>query len=379
MSYKSIDVLQKALTKNIFNYAKDPKKAAGRALGTIVEIISFYLLKSWGLEHSTAIEKRLVEFGESGITHNVEYSLHPIVSKEDIELKSKELPISTAKIIRNCVKTKAKVESIGKKTNTLLSTDGILRNSCVIADNGENRIVAFLKSYSDEEAKIVAVEQSSKAFAMIECKRVGIEEGNKKGPQTIEKAKQGAYVANTVSSLQKIRGNDGATYGAMPLGNGNFKIELYSDFLAEIVESKDSNLLRNFILTVGIVSNHGNWFTSDNPNKELKVLKHAYDWLVFLSDSGLAEFIEDLILNPATGQEHIQAAFKASYTGTSGNNQFTKVKMNLEADRQLQSYFTQNQNKILKWFSVLSPEKKLIGDLNSQLAKLCQKKWSTIL
>jgi hypothetical protein len=37
----------------------------------------------------------------------------------------------------------------------------------------------------------------------------------KKGPQTIEKAKQGAYVARTVSSLQKIRLRDGVLGGVV--------------------------------------------------------------------------------------------------------------------------------------------------------------------
>ena len=53
---------------------------------------------------------------------------------------------------------------------------------------------------------------------MFECKRVGVEEGNKKGPQTIEKAKQGAYVARTVSSLQKIRIDSGELHGVIPRG-----------------------------------------------------------------------------------------------------------------------------------------------------------------
>ena len=46
MSYESVDILQKALTKDVFNYAKSPKKAAGRALGTLVEIINFYMWPS---------------------------------------------------------------------------------------------------------------------------------------------------------------------------------------------------------------------------------------------------------------------------------------------------------------------------------------------
>lgn len=44
---------------------------------------------------------------------------------------------------------------------------------------------------------------------MFECKRVGVEEGMKKGPQTIEKAKQGAYVALKSASLQKVRDKNG--------------------------------------------------------------------------------------------------------------------------------------------------------------------------
>ena len=80
MPYESVDQLQKALTENVFGYAKDSKKAAGRALGTIVEIITFYLLKSWGLSNSVSIEKRIPEFGNPDITHNVEYSLHRIFS-----------------------------------------------------------------------------------------------------------------------------------------------------------------------------------------------------------------------------------------------------------------------------------------------------------
>ena len=49
MAYESVDKLQKTLAETVFMYADDRKKAAGRALGTLVEIITFYLLKTWGL------------------------------------------------------------------------------------------------------------------------------------------------------------------------------------------------------------------------------------------------------------------------------------------------------------------------------------------
>ena len=80
MSYQSVDQLQKVLTQKVFHYAKDSKKAAGRALGTLVEIMTFYALKSWGLEHSIAIERPLPEFANDEITHNVEYSSPVLLS-----------------------------------------------------------------------------------------------------------------------------------------------------------------------------------------------------------------------------------------------------------------------------------------------------------
>jgi len=60
---------KKALQKNVFSYTKDPKKAAGRALGTIVEIITYYPLKTWELNDNISIERRLEEYGNPAISH----------------------------------------------------------------------------------------------------------------------------------------------------------------------------------------------------------------------------------------------------------------------------------------------------------------------
>lgn len=46
---RTVDKLQKQLQKDVFHYAKDGKKAAGRALGTLIEIITYYKICSWGL------------------------------------------------------------------------------------------------------------------------------------------------------------------------------------------------------------------------------------------------------------------------------------------------------------------------------------------
>lgn len=87
MPYESVDALQQALTRDVFHYAKDAKKAAGRALGTLVEIITFYLIKSWGYEKYTAIERRLPEYANPDITHNVEFSLHPSAEIASVKMR----------------------------------------------------------------------------------------------------------------------------------------------------------------------------------------------------------------------------------------------------------------------------------------------------
>ncbi|NQU77387.1 hypothetical protein HQ544_01685 [Candidatus Falkowbacteria bacterium] len=375
MSYQSVDKLQNALAKNVFHYTKDAKKASGRALGTIVEIISYYLLKTWGFEYSTSIEKRLEEFGNIEITHNVEYSLHPVKNTFKIKLKACELPITSNKLLKNSEKLESALNSYKLKNQTLLSSDKILRNSCVLGIKNNFNIVAFLDSVKNGQAIITIAEQHDRPYAIVECKRVGVEEGNKKGPQTIEKAKQGAYVANAVSSLQKIRHRDGKLYGILPKGSGQFYLRPYEYLLKEIISSNNPNLLKNFILTVGVVSNHGNWFTSENPNKELVVLSHAYDWLVFLTDQGISEFIEKLILSPNKEYSSIKRAFTASYSKHKKKNQFTKVQMDYLADQSLQKYFSVNIKKIEKWFNIITPKTNSLAQLKEELNILSSKSW----
>ena len=57
----------------------------------------------------------------------------------------------------------------------------------------------------------------------------------KKGPQTIEKAKQGAYVARTASSLQKIRTDKGEKYGLIYRSNNQPYIKPYVELMEEII------------------------------------------------------------------------------------------------------------------------------------------------
>jgi hypothetical protein len=377
MAYESVDKLQNALAENVFAHTKDRKKAAGRALGTLVEIITFYLLKSWGFERSIAIETALPEYGNPEITHNVEFSLHPVLRESQLGMNAGILPLTSAKILNAIRPTAFPLTGFAKSGNALLSRDTLLRNACIVANGPHSQVVATLDKITKEQLLVNVVEQWAKPYAMFECKRVGVEEGMKKGPQTIEKAKQGAYVAKSVSSLQKIRTESGALHGLIYLPDGNPYSKLHTELLLEVISGNRADLLREFVLTVGVVSNHGNWFTSKDHNKELKVLAQSYDWLLFLTDHGLAEFITQLLLTPVVELNPARAAFLASYAQDKKKNRFTKVRMDYEADQVLQSYFRKNASQIEGWFNVITPESSLTN-LRQELTELSRKNWRGI-
>lgn len=377
-AYQSVDQLQNVLVKDVFHYTKDAKKAAGRALGTLVEIITFYLLKSWGFEHSIAIERPLAEYGNPEITHNVEYSLHPILREYNLLLPASDSSITATRIVSGVDQKKFSLAGFEKSNATLLAKGGILRNSCVTANGLKSHLVATLGKIDHAGLQIALVEQLSKPYAMFECKRVGVEEGMRKGPQTIEKAKQGAYVAKSVSSLQKLRTTSGELLGLIYKPNKQLYSKPYAELLVEVIASDDAVLLREFILTVGVVSNHGNWFTSDNHNKELKVLAQSYDWLLFLTDDGLAAFITELLLSPVPLLKPARNAFLVSYTAKKKKNQFTKVQMDYKADQVLQAYFKNNEHRIEEWFNVIGPKGGTVSTLQSELSQLRKKDWRKV-
>jgi hypothetical protein len=378
MAYESVDKLQKALVKDVFHYAKDSKKAAGRALGTIVEIISYYLLKTWGLNNQISIERGLAEYGNPDITHNVEYSLHPIVRSSFLRIDKTDKSITASRILKALEEQEYNLKGFEIKPNQLLN-NGVLRNACTIATSKDSFLLCSIKTDEGDKFELHIYEQSRKPYSVFECKRVGVEEGMSKGPQTIEKAKQGAYVARTASSLQKIRNESGEMHGIIYKSDGSYIIKPFVDLMEEVIFSNDKELLRRFILTVGVVSNHGNWFTSDNQNKELKVLAQSYDWLLFLTDKGLSQFIKKLLYKPAKKYKPIREAFLSSYTKEKKKNQFTKVQMNIDADRLLLDYFSKNIKTIEGWFNVISPRKKNLSALKDELRELKDKNWTEIL
>lgn len=375
MTYDSVDALQKTLADEVFQYATDRKKAAGRALGTLVEVVTFYTLRAWKLRNHAVIERSVPEYGNPEITHNVEFSLHPIRQKYDATVSTEKLPVTPAKVIK-----KLPHLSLDKrKTEPLLSTNGVQRNACVVGEGSEGPIAAHVNNLDNSNYELTVCELFTDPFAIFECKRVGVEEGVKKGPQTIEKAKQGAYVASSVSSLRKVRLRDGSFGGVIEKADGSLYTRPYRELVREVIDSNDSALLDGFILSIGVVSNHGNWFTSADQNKELKVLAQSYDWLLFLTDNGLTQFIERLLLKPSTELEPARRAFLESYSGSKGNNKFTKIKMDLEADKALRRYFAIHEDEVESWYNVISPSGNDITKLRADLQRLADKDWASIL
>jgi hypothetical protein len=376
LAYESVDKLQRVLADSVFAYAADRKKAAGRALGTLVEIITYYTLRAWGFRDSIAIERPLAEFANPAIAHNVEYSLHPILWKGEATAPFR-LPISASRL-RKLLPKQASGLYDSPNNRQLLSRDGIVRNCCDILELATGSIIAHLDRASETEERISFVQIHQQPFAIFECKRVGIEEGMRKGPQTIEKAKQGAYVARAVSSLQKIRLRDGSFEGVIPQQDGTFVRKPYDQMIADVIASDDPRLLEGFILTVGVASNHGNWFTSEDHNKEMRVLAQSYDWLLFLTDVGLSEFIERVIMKPSAELEPARVAFQKSYASGRRRNRFTKVQMDQAADQALQQYFERENVRVRGWFNVINPAGESLDDLHRQLDLLRGKNWRRI-
>ena len=335
------------------------------------------VLKSWGLNNSIAIERRIPEFGNPDITHNVEYSLHPIFAEYVIEVANDGKSLTANRLLKELIK-QGDFSEFKKLNNNLLSRDGILRNACTIARTCDSTLVASIIKRTDRYYLVSISQQGVIPYSIFECKRVGVEEGTKKGPQTIEKAKQGAYVARAVSSLQKVRLETGELYGVI-YQDGKVRYSApFHDLLEFVINSDEPHLLRHFMMTIGVVSNHGNWFTADDHNKELKVLAQSYDWLIFLTDQGITEFIEEVIIEPSPEYSGIRDAFVASYAPDKKKNQFTKVQISIEANDQLLRYFSANAERIEKWFNVISPKSGTLDKLRSEISLLQRKNWKEI-
>lgn len=350
--FESVDALQNMLARDVFSETHSAKKAAGRALGTLVELITFYMIRDWGLEGGLAIERGLPEYGNKSITHNVEFTLHPASNSREIAIGDKSKSLTLRQIAKAAEASGLHVSLDTNRPKTLRTATGLLRHAALCGEEQGAFWIAHMVGVADD---FLLTRLLEKPYAMFECKRVGVEEGMTKGPQTIEKAKQGAYVARTVSGLQRVPLQDGRVAAAVEDAQGALVTHAnYYEFLRNAIDRGDLAQLANVVLTVGVVSNHGNWFTAETQNKEMRVLAQSYDWLLFLTDSGLAEFVQDVLHGSQESLASVRAAFRASFGRANGSTSFTKVTIDEHADAELTEYFAQEQPWD-RWFNVIAP------------------------
>lgn len=360
-----IEDLQGRLSREVFARTKSPRKAAGRALGTIVEIMAYYVLLSWGLRDSISIETPIGEYGAPDIRHNVDYSLHPVVERHELAFPQKGA-ISCRDVQHKLRHLGVEIDGVVPKQ--VISKNGILKNACRIGNDADYRWIANL-----HDGAVTVTRQRAMPFMAIECKRVGRDSKGNAGPQAIEKAKQGSYVARTVSSLQKIRDGRGNHMEIIYDGANRPTIAPYDSMISRIIKSNDPATLSEFIMSVGIVSDHGNWLTSSRPNKELRVLQQSYDWLLFLTDRGVTCFVEEAIMSGR--YPSVQSAFYSGHTRKNRQNPFTKSNMDYGAHVELLCYFTRNRARVEAWLDVMSPHQRPLDALKLQIKELREKVW----
>ena len=156
MAFESVDALQRTLADTVFQYAADRKKAAGRALGTLVEIITFYALHMWDLRDHIVIERSVPEFANPEILHNVEFSLHPIQDRHNVEISPLSLPLTAAKIKRHL----SFLQETAVKSTQVLSKDAVKRNATVLVESETGPVIANVDTLNDSSCRLTVCELS---------------------------------------------------------------------------------------------------------------------------------------------------------------------------------------------------------------------------
>ena len=67
-------------------------------MGTLVELLTFHTLRAWDLRDHITIERRILESGNSGILHNVGFSVHPVRKRHNVVRDPLSLPITVTKL-----------------------------------------------------------------------------------------------------------------------------------------------------------------------------------------------------------------------------------------------------------------------------------------
>ena len=91
------------------------------------------------------------------------------------------------------------------------------------------------------------------------------------------------------------------------------------------------------------------------------------------------EFVNEIIATNDAAMRPAREAFASSYAAGKKKKRFTKVQMDIAADRVLQDYFKSNITKIERWFNVISPKNRSMEKLKEQIEVLSNKNWKKIL
>lgn len=362
MPYNSIDEIQSFIADSFFKKNKDPKKSAGRVLGTFVEIITYYLLKSFGFHKNMAIDTRLPEFDCRALTHKTELTLHRLrllksmavdrnasFSSDDALKEFKFKPDDLLNDwMNNWMYDRDFVLSPSEKIIDAPHGSSCIKNGVTI---GRSSRYMYAVSVDSSEDTCTCSKLECVPFAAFKCRRSG-----GRGSKTFKQVKQGIYVMRTFSALRRVKTSGGAMKGFVLCAFGKYILDDYFKLMERILIG-DLRGLYGFTLTVGVVSNYGNWFTSDNPDDDIKALQHEYDWLLSISDDGLAKFAGHILSDamPACRAAFTSSCSVNSATRRKNINTFTKSFIDYDADVELTKYFTDNADEILSWFNVMFP------------------------
>ena len=94
--------------------------------------------------------------------------------------------------------------------------------------------------------RVLAAPRTVRNFRM---QAVGLDARHGKGPQAIEKAKQGSYVARTASCLQRVQDVHGNNMGVIYDANNEYTVGPYDRAVHDIIHS-EREMPPAFVMTV---------------------------------------------------------------------------------------------------------------------------------
>jgi len=370
----TVDDLQQQLMNEFFDRKRSPKKAAGRALGVIQEVITYYTLRSMGVYKSVFLEGRLPEYNPTkpALTHNAEFTIHNVVEEQEVELD--KTTIGDKEYSYYLKEISGLEKDVNEQLVERLYEGGIRLFAVPIGKKSEldfrhEGIMRVAEWISESRGQVRVLQQRPVAY--VECKRVGLEEGTTSGPQTIEKAKQAAYVAGHSSAIQGLRGpltKHGTYYDT---DQEQWIVKLYEDIWNDII-NRDLEV-EHAIRSIIFVGNHVNWYPGGDMSKDLQVMVDNHDWAVWVEDNALVDFSTEFLFarNSKVGE-----AFRMHHSDdrSSGVRYFSKQSIWEPAHRELLDFFESKFDHVRDdWFRVLGRDgEDTIADLGAELIKLSQ-------